>query len=76
MQVDRDLRQMLIREDAPKPRKIGVRVWAKAIPQFNVAHNEAVQVATPHETLPSETSVLELAAPLRFPPAFSYSIHP
>ena len=44
MQVDKDLRQMLIKEDAPPAKKIGVRVWPKAIPQFNVGHLEVVQV--------------------------------
>ena len=43
-QVDRDLRKMLVRPDAPPPRKIGVRVWPKAIPQFNLGHLEVVQV--------------------------------
>ena len=44
MQVDKDLRQMLIKEDAPPAKTIGVRVWPKAIPQFNVGHLEVVQV--------------------------------
>ena len=44
VQVDKDLRQMLIKEDAPPAKKIGVRVWPKAIPQFNVGHLEVVQV--------------------------------
>ena len=35
LQVDKDLRQMLIRPDAPKPRKVAVRVWPKAIPQVS-----------------------------------------
>jgi len=39
-QVDADLRTMLIRPDAPPPRVLGVRVWPKAIPQFNVGHLE------------------------------------
>ena len=42
--MDKDLRQMLIKEDAPPAKKIGVRVWPKAIPQFNVGHLEVVQV--------------------------------
>lgn len=41
-QVDRDLRGMLLRADAPAPRKVAVRVWPRAIPQFNVGHLEAV----------------------------------
>ena len=44
VQVDKDLRQMLIKEDAAPAKKIGVRVWPKAIPQFNVGHLEVVQV--------------------------------
>ena len=42
-QVDKDLRNMLVREDAPKPRKVGVRVWERAIPQFNIGHLDAVE---------------------------------
>jgi protoporphyrinogen/coproporphyrinogen III oxidase len=41
-QVDKDLRKMLISPDAPKPRKVGLRIWEKAIPQFNVGHTDAI----------------------------------
>ncbi|PSC75640.1 Protoporphyrinogen oxidase chloroplastic [Micractinium conductrix] len=41
-QVDKDLRQMLLRPDAPAPRKVAVRVWPRAIPQFNIGHLETV----------------------------------
>ena len=44
-QVDRDLREMLIRRDAPPAKKIGVRVWPRAIPQFNVGHQSTVTVS-------------------------------
>ena len=44
-QVDKDLRKMLVREDAPKPRKVGLRVWSRAIPQFNVGHLDQVAAA-------------------------------
>jgi len=44
-QVDKDLRVMLLRPDAPPPKKIAVRVWPRAIPQFNVGHLEVVSDA-------------------------------
>ena len=44
-QVDRDIRKMLLKPDAPAPKKIAVRVWPRAIPQFNVGHLEAVETA-------------------------------
>jgi oxygen-dependent protoporphyrinogen oxidase len=37
-QVDKDLRIMLLRPDAPPPKVLGVRVWQQAIPQFNIGH--------------------------------------
>ena len=42
-QVDKDLREMLIMPDAPAPQKIGIRIWQKAIPQFNVGHTDIIQ---------------------------------
>lgn len=44
-QVDKDLRQMLIKADAPKPTTVGVRVWNRAIPQFNLGHGEKLEAA-------------------------------
>ncbi|GAQ80272.1 oxygen-dependent protoporphyrinogen oxidase [Klebsormidium nitens] len=44
-QVDKDIRTMLIKPDAPKPLKHGVRVWPKAIPQFTVGHLETLEEA-------------------------------
>ena len=44
-QVDKDLRKMLIKDDAPPAQKVGVRVWQRAIPQFNVGHLDAVRSA-------------------------------
>ncbi len=44
-QVDVDLRNMLIRKDAPAPKKVAVRVWPTAIPQFNVGHLDQVRAA-------------------------------
>ena len=44
-QVDVDLRKMLIKDDAPTPEKVAVRVWPRAIPQFNVGHLDQVKAA-------------------------------
>ncbi|KAG2432628.1 hypothetical protein HXX76_008968 [Chlamydomonas incerta] len=44
-QVDKDLRNMVIKPDAPKPRVVGVRVWPRAIPQFNVGHLDQLDKA-------------------------------
>jgi len=44
-QVDKDLRRMLVKPDAPKPKTVGVRVWQRAIPQFNLGHMEQLDVA-------------------------------
>lgn len=44
-QVDKDLRNMLVRPDAPAPQKVGVRTWPRAIPQFNVGHYDVLDQA-------------------------------
>ncbi|GIM04071.1 hypothetical protein Vretimale_8697 [Volvox reticuliferus] len=44
-QVDKDLRLMVLKPDAPKPRVVGVRVWPRAIPQFNIGHMEQLDKA-------------------------------
>ncbi|QDZ17897.1 protoporphyrinogen oxidase [Chloropicon primus] len=44
-QVDKDLRTMLLKPNAPKPKTVGVRVWQKAIPQFYLGHMEALDAA-------------------------------
>jgi oxygen-dependent protoporphyrinogen oxidase len=43
--VDKDLRTMLLKPDAPQPRVVGVRVWPRAIPQFNIGHSEKLDKA-------------------------------
>jgi len=43
-QVDKDLRTMLLKPDAPEPKVVGFRVWPRAIPQFNVGHLDVLQV--------------------------------
>jgi protoporphyrinogen oxidase len=44
-QVDKDLRTMLLKPEAPLPRVVGVRVWPRAIPQFNVGHLDTLDEA-------------------------------
>ncbi|KAL3159086.1 hypothetical protein ABBQ32_011084 [Trebouxia sp. C0010 RCD-2024] len=44
-QVDKDLRVMLVKPDAPPPKTVDVTVWPKAIPQFNLHHLDEVQAA-------------------------------
>ncbi len=44
MQVDKDLRTMLVKPDAPSPQMVGVRVWPRANPQFNVGHLDTLEV--------------------------------
>lgn len=46
-QVDTDLRKegMPLRDDAPSPTIVGIRVWPRAIPQFNIGHQAKVDSA-------------------------------
>ncbi len=45
VQVDKDLRIMLLKKDAPAPKVVGVRVWPRAIPQFNIGHLDELDKA-------------------------------
>ena len=44
-QVDKDIRKMLIKPDAPRPKDLAVRVWPRAIPQFDVGHFDILKDA-------------------------------
>ncbi|GBG67270.1 hypothetical protein CBR_g88559 [Chara braunii] len=43
--VDADLRNLILKKDAVTPRVHGVRVWPRAIPQFNVGHLDLLEDA-------------------------------
>ncbi|KAG0568291.1 hypothetical protein KC19_6G009900 [Ceratodon purpureus] len=43
--VDKDLRTMLLKPDAPAPQMHGVRTWPTAIPQFTIGHLDHLESA-------------------------------
>ena len=67
LQVDKDLRVMLVKPDAPPPKTVDVTVWPKAIPQFNLHHLDQVQVCS--------VQVLSLCRPSLLPyPVYEYGL--
>ncbi len=38
--VDQDLRQTLLKSDAPKPKVVALHLWQKAIPQYSLGHSQ------------------------------------
>eukprot|EP00271_Cylindrocystis_brebissonii_P010529 TRINITY_DN26728_c0_g1_i1.p1 TRINITY_DN26728_c0_g1~~TRINITY_DN26728_c0_g1_i1.p1 ORF type:complete len:583 (-),score=118.96 TRINITY_DN26728_c0_g1_i1:385-2133(-) len=43
--VDKDMRKMLIKPDAPPATLLGLRLWPRAIPQFGIGHLEKLDAA-------------------------------
>ena len=37
-EVDKGCRQVLLKEDAPKPKVLGLKLWPTAIPQYEIGH--------------------------------------
>jgi len=42
-EVDKGCRQVLLKNDAPKPKVIGIKVWPTAIPQYELGHEELMK---------------------------------
>ncbi|MEI6429099.1 MAG: protoporphyrinogen oxidase [Pseudanabaena sp. ELA607] len=41
--VDQDLRQTLLKPDAPSPKVVALHLWQKAIPQYSLGHEQRLQ---------------------------------
>eukprot|EP00562_Extubocellulus_spinifer_P009767 CAMPEP_0178497828 /NCGR_PEP_ID=MMETSP0696-20121128/14906_1 /TAXON_ID=265572 /ORGANISM="Extubocellulus spinifer, Strain CCMP396" /LENGTH=598 /DNA_ID=CAMNT_0020126299 /DNA_START=23 /DNA_END=1815 /DNA_ORIENTATION=- len=42
-EVDKGCRQVLLKDDAPKPKLVGLKLWPTAIPQYELGHLDIIQ---------------------------------